>query len=69
MLGREQAQAYRYVTRMQDLSVAVGYIRLGNSCADALHKCDEEAARTGKGGRCTLDVQPPRRVDGQWEGR
>ena len=36
-------------------------IRLGNAYAGALHKCEAEAARTGKEERCTLDVQPPQR--------
>lgn len=34
-------------------------IRLGNAYADALHKCEAEAARTGKEERCTLIVKPP----------
>jgi hypothetical protein len=33
-------------------------IRLGNAYAGALHKCEAEAARTGKVERCILDVQP-----------
>jgi len=35
-------------------------IRLGNAYADALHKCEAEAAETGKAERCILDVQPRR---------
>ncbi len=34
-------------------------IRLGNAYAGALHKCEAEAARTGKEERCTLIVKPP----------
>lgn len=33
-------------------------IRLGNSYADALHKCEVEAARDRKPDHCTLTVQP-----------
>jgi len=33
-------------------------IRLGNAYADALHKCEAKAARTGKAARRTLEVQP-----------
>jgi len=35
-------------------------IRLGNLYADALHKCEAEARRTGRVERCILDAQPPR---------
>jgi len=38
-------------------------IRLGNAYADALHRCEAEAARTGKDARCVLDVQPRRTPD------
>ena len=34
-------------------------IRLGNAYAGALHKCEAEAARTGKEKRCSLIVKPP----------
>jgi len=34
-------------------------IRLGNAYAGALHKCEAEAARTGKEERCTMIVKPP----------
>jgi hypothetical protein len=45
-------------------------IRLGNAYADALHKCETKAARTGKEERCILDVQPPsQQVNGQPVGR
>lgn len=44
-------------------------IRLGNAYADALHKCEGEAARTGKMERCTLDVQPPLLMNGPTTGR
>jgi hypothetical protein len=40
-------------------------IRLGNAYAEALRKCEAEAARTGKAERCILDVQPPRPASGQ----
>jgi len=44
-------------------------IRLGNVYADALHKCEAEAARTGKAERCTVDVQPARQPNGPQTGR
>ena len=44
-------------------------IRLGNAYADALHKCEAEAARTGKAERCTVDVQPSRHSSGPPTGR
>jgi hypothetical protein len=34
-------------------------IRLGNAYADALHKCEADAAQTGKVEHCTLEVLPP----------
>ena len=34
-------------------------IRLGNAYVRALHKCEAEAARTGKEERCPLIVKPP----------
>jgi hypothetical protein len=39
-------------------------IRLGNAYADALHKCEAEAARMGKAVRCSLDVPAAGRVNG-----
>ncbi|MFP5249144.1 MAG: DUF6118 family protein [Acidobacteriota bacterium] len=44
-------------------------IRLGNAYADALHKCEVEAARTGKAERCAVDVQPSRHPSGPPTGR
>ena len=40
-------------------------IRLGNAYADALHRCEVEAERTGKPARCSLDVRPPRPASAQ----
>ena len=39
-------------------------IRLGNAYADALHKHEAEAARTGKAERCAVDVQSPPQPNG-----
>jgi hypothetical protein len=38
-------------------------IRLGNTYAHALHRCEAEAAREGKAERCILEVEPPRTAD------
>jgi hypothetical protein len=43
-------------------------IRLGNAYADALHKCEAEAARASKVEHCILDVQP-RQAATQPQGR
>jgi hypothetical protein len=52
------------------IAVAVNEdIRLGNTYAGALHKCEAEATRTGKMQRCMLDVQPLRQVNGQRVGQ
>jgi len=37
-------------------------IRLGNAYADALHKCEAEAVRTGKEEACILRIRPPPRT-------
>jgi hypothetical protein len=44
-------------------------IRLGNACADALHKCEVEGSAGRQRGAVYLDVQPARQVEGQPGGR
>ena len=44
-------------------------IRLGNAYADALHKCEAEAARMGRAEHCVMDVQPLRQESGQTAGQ
>jgi hypothetical protein len=52
------------------MQAAMTDIRLGNAYADALHKCEADAARAGKEERCTLDVQPSaQQVNGRSVGR
>jgi hypothetical protein len=57
---------YQLIDRNDPGSAAVlsEDIRLGNAYADVLHKCEAEAARTGRLERCTLDAQQPPRMTG-----
>jgi hypothetical protein len=40
-------------------------IRLSNAYADVLHRCEAEAARTGRDEHCTVDVPSPWPVSGR----